>query len=30
MADFRVGSFSFYTDGDSDRRPVAILVRQGH
>lgn len=30
MADFRVGAFSFYTDGDSDRRPVAILVRQGH
>jgi hypothetical protein len=27
MADFRVGGFSFYTDGDSDRRPVAILVR---
>jgi len=29
MADFRVGSFSFYTDGDSDRRPVAILVKAG-
>jgi hypothetical protein len=29
-ADFRVGAFSFYTDGDSDRRPVAILVREGH
>lgn len=29
MADFRVGGFSFYTDGDSDRRPVAILVREG-
>jgi hypothetical protein len=28
MADFRVGAFSFYTDGDSDRRPVAILVRE--
>ena len=28
MADFRIGAFSFYTDGDSDRRPVAILVRQ--
>jgi len=29
MANFRVGGFSFYTDGDSDRRPVAILVREG-
>jgi hypothetical protein len=28
MADFRVGGSSFYTDGDSDRRPVAILVRE--
>ncbi len=27
MADFKVGALSFYTDGDSDRRPVAILVR---
>lgn len=29
MVVFRVGGFSFYTDGDSDRRPVAILVRGG-
>lgn len=29
VADFRVGAFSFYTDGDSERRPVAILVRGG-
>ena len=29
LSDFRVGGFSFYTDGDSDRRPVAILVREG-
>lgn len=27
MVDFSVGGFSFYTDGDSEERPVAILVR---
>ena len=28
MANFKVGGLSYYTDGDSDERPVAILVRQ--
>lgn len=27
LTDFRVGGSSFYTDGDSDQRPVAVLVR---
>jgi hypothetical protein len=28
MANFKVGGLSYYTDGDSGERPVAILVRQ--
>jgi hypothetical protein len=30
MARFRVAAFSFYTDGDSEERPVAILVREAN
>lgn len=30
MAKFKVGALSYYTDGDSDERPIAIVVRQSN